>query len=246
MNNMFLLDTMTNKAYLEIANTPMLWAMVIPTVIMVCIQAYIFIRDAVKAGPLVGLTASDTKEAMRAGAICSIGPGLSMFTVMVAMMSLLGGPFAWLRLSIIGTIVTEMLGATAGATAMGVDVASADYGITAFTCSVWVITLNTWGFFIVNLLFAHRVEKVKMAIEKHDTKMFDAVGLCVMIGCISMFLAGQMVGGTPKFVAAIAGFVVMIGLLKVSDKHPKLREYNLGIAMLIAIFIAQYVSEMGG
>ncbi len=207
MNNVFLLDTMTNKAYLDIANSPMMWAMVIPTVVMVCIQAYIFMRDAIKAGPLVGLTASDTKEAMRAGAICSIGPGLSMFTVMVAMMSLLGGPFAWLRLSIIGTIVTEMLGATAGATAMGVDVASMDYGITAFTCSVWVITLNTWGFFIVNLLFAHRVENVKMAIEKHDTTMFDAVGLCVMIGCVSMFLAGQMVGGTPKFVAAIAGFV---------------------------------------
>lgn len=84
-------DTMTNKGYLEIANSPMMWAMVIPTVIMVCIQAYVFIRDAVKAGPIVGLTKEDTREAMRAGAICSIGPGLSMFTVMIALMSILGG-----------------------------------------------------------------------------------------------------------------------------------------------------------
>lgn len=240
------MDTMLNKEYLEIANSPMMWAMVIPTVIMVCIQAYVFIKDAIKAGPIVGLTPQDTKEAMRAGAICSIGPGLSMFTVMIALMSILGGPFAWLRLSIIGTITTEMLGATAGATAMGVDLTSPDYGIIAFTCSVWVITLNTWGFFIVNLLFAHRMEKVKMAVDRYDAKMFDAVGLCVMIGCVSMFLAGQMVGGTGKFVAAIAGFLIMTVLMAISEKMPKLKEYNLGLAMLAAIFIAQFIVQMGG
>lgn len=239
-------DTMTNKAYLDVANSPMMWVVVIPTVIMVCIQAYIFIRDAIKAGPIVGLTKQDTKEAMRAGAICSIGPGLSMFTVMIALMSILGGPFAWLRLSIIGTITTEMLGATAGATAMGVDLGGLDYGITAFSCSVWVITLNTWGFFIVNLLFAHKMEKVKIAVERHDAHMFDAVGLCVMIGCVAMFLAGQMVGGTGKFIAAIAGFVIMTILVRISEKYPKLKEYNLGLAMLAAIFIAQFVVQIGG
>lgn len=247
MNPVLLMtDTMTNKTYLEIANSPMMWAMVIPTVIMVCIQAYVFIRDAVKAGPIVGLTKEDTKEAMRAGAICSIGPGLSMFTVMIALMSILGGPFAWLRLSIIGTITTEMLGATAGATAMGVELAGPEYGITAFACSVWVITLNTWGFFIVNLLFAHRMEKVKAVVDRHDANMFDAVGLCVMIGCVAMFLAGQMVGGTGNFIAAVAGFFVMLVLLKISEKVPKLKEYNLGLAMLAAIFIAQFIVGMGG
>ncbi|MCQ4726751.1 DUF5058 family protein [Anaerotignum faecicola] len=244
--SLMLLDTMTNKGYLEIANSPMMWAMVIPTLIVVCLQAYIFIRDAVKAGPIVGLTSKETKEAMRAGAICSIGPGLSMFTVMIALMSILGGPFAWLRLSIIGTMTTEMLGATAGATAMGVELGGPDYGIIAFTCSVWVITLNTWGFFIVNLLFAHKVEKVKVAIEKHDTHLFDSVGLCVMISSIAMFLAGQMVGGTGKLIAGIAGFIVMYILLFISDKFPKLREYNLGISMLLAIFIAQFFVDMGG
>ncbi|KXL52959.1 hypothetical protein CLNEO_15010 [Anaerotignum neopropionicum] len=246
--DLFLLtaDTMTNKAYLDVANSPMMWAVVIPTVIMVCIQAYVFIQDAIKAGPIVGLTKQDTKEAMRAGAICSIGPGLSMFTVMIALMSILGGPFAWLRLSIIGTITTEMLGATAAATAMGVDLGGPDYGITAFSCAVWVITLNTWGFFIVNLLFAHRMEKVKMAVERHDAHMFDAVGLCVMIGCVAMFLAGQMVGGTGKFIAAIAGFIIMTILIQISEKYPKLKEYNLGIAMLAAIFIAQFVVQIGG
>lgn len=243
--NTILLDTMTNGGYMEVANSWGLWLCVIPVVLVELAQAAIFIRDAVKAGNLVGLTKQDCKEAMRAGAICTIGPGLSMFTVMVAFMSLIGGPFAWLRLSIIGTITTEMLGATAGATAMGVDLAGAQYGIEAFTCSVWVITLNTWGFFIVNLLFAHKMENVKVAMEKHDIRMFNTIGGCLMIGCIAQFLAGQVVGGLPKMTAAIAGFVSMTILMFVTKKHPRLSEYNLGIALIIGILVAQLVAEMG-
>ena len=94
--NTFLLDTMTNGGYLEVANSPMMWVCVIHVVIVEMIQAALFIKDAIKAGPIVGLSKDDCKTAMRAGAICTIGPGCSMFTVMVAFMSIMGGPFAWL------------------------------------------------------------------------------------------------------------------------------------------------------
>ena len=222
-------DTMTNKAYLEIANSPMLWAMVIPTVLAMCVQAYVFIKDAVKAGPIVGLTKEDTKTAIKAGCICSFGPGMSMFTVMIAFMAIMGGPFAWLRLSIIGTITTEMLGATAGATALGVELGGPDYGIIGFANSVWVITL---------------IEKFKGFIDRYDTKMFDAVGMAVMIGCIAKFLSGQCVGGLPKVVAAVSGFVIMLIFMAIGKKKPKFNEFALGLAMLAAIFIAQAVRVM--
>ncbi len=232
------MDFMTNKEYLQIANSPMLWICVIPVVIVEMLQAAIFIRDAVKAGEIVGLTKDDCKEAIRAGAICTIGPGISMFTVMVAFMSIVGGPFAWLRLSIIGTVVTETLGATAGATAMGVDLGGPDYGIMAFTCSVWVITLNTWGFFIVNLLFAHKMESIKVAMEKRDMRMFNIIGGCLMIGCIAMFLAQQCTN-IAKISGAVGGFIVMTILMVLTRKHPRLAEYNLGIALICGILIAQ-------
>lgn len=90
------------------------------------------------------------------------------------------------------------------------------------------------------------MEKVKAVVDRYDANMFDAVGLCVMIGCVAMFLAGQMVGGTGNFIAAVAGFLVMLILLKISEKVPKLKEYNLGLAMLAAIFIAQFIVQMGG
>ena len=239
-------DTMTNKEYLQIANMPIFWAMVIPTVLAMCWQAASFIKTAVNAGPLVGLSKEDSKIAIRAGVLSSFGPGLSMFTVTVAFMAIMGGPFAWLRLSIIGTIVTETLGATAGATALGMNLGGPEYGIIGWANSVWVITLNTWGFFIVDLLFFHKIESLKGVIDRIDGKMFDYVGLCVMIGCIAKFTSGQMVGGLAKITAGVAGFIIMLLILKISEKAPKVKEFALGVSMLLAIFLAQAVKVMMG
>ena len=238
-------DTMTNGGWKEIANGAGMWIAVIPTVIMLCVQAIIFIRHAIKHGELAGLTKDDINTAIKAGTICTIGPGMSMFTVMVAFMDLVGAPYAWLRLSIIGTITTEMLGATAGATALGVELGSPEYGIIAFCNSVWVIALNTWGFFLVNLIFAHRIEGLKSVLDRHDTQIFSIVGTCVMIGCIAQFVAGQVVNGAAYIVAAVAGFLIMLAFLKISDKKPKFGEFALGLAMLAAICIAQAAKLMG-
>ena len=110
---------MTNGGWKEIANGAGMWIAVIPTVIMLCIQAIVFIRHAVKHGELAGLTKDDINTAIKAGTICTIGPSMSMFTVMVAFMDLVGAPYAWLRLSIIGTITTGIVSPTeAGAIAV--------------------------------------------------------------------------------------------------------------------------------
>ena len=105
--------------------------------------------------------------------------------------------------------------------------------------------MNTWGFFLVNLLFAHRIEGLKNVLDRHDTQIFSIVGTCVMIGCIAQFMAGQMVNGIPYVVAGVAGFCIMLAFLKIADKKPKFGEFALGLAMLAAIFIAQVVKNMG-
>ena len=68
--------------------------------------------------------------------------------------------------------------------------------------------------------------------------------MAVMIGCIAKFLSGQCVGGLPKVVAAVSGFVIMLVFMAIGKKKPKFNEFALGLAMLAAIFIAQAVRVM--
>ena len=53
------------------------------------------------------------------GLISAIGPALGVFIVMVGLMASIGGPMAWLRLSIIGAAATELSAANIGAEACG-------------------------------------------------------------------------------------------------------------------------------
>ena len=51
-------------------------------------------------------------------------------------------------------------------------------------------------------------------------------------------------GGLPKVVAAVSGFVIMLIFMAIGKKKPKFNEFALGLAMLAATFIAQAVRVM--
>src|SRR5690554_150426 len=106
------------KDYLEIANDPMLWVMAIPAVAMVGVQAYLFSKRAFNASKTTSLSKEQCRKAFKVGAVSAIGPSLSVFVVMIAMMAVIGGPVTWLRLSFIGAAPTELTASTIGAKAM--------------------------------------------------------------------------------------------------------------------------------
>ena len=124
--------------YLDVANDPMLWVLSFPLVIIVAILAISFTQKAKKVAPLVGLTKEEQKVAFRAGAISAIGPALGVFIVMLGLISQIGGPLAWQRLSVIGAAPTELTAAEMAAAAFDKSLTSADYGLIEFSNTTWV------------------------------------------------------------------------------------------------------------
>lgn len=81
----------------------------------------------------------------RIGLISAIGPAMGVFIVLVGLMAAIGGPMAWMRLSIIGAAPTELTAATFGAEASGVELGGAGYGLTAMAVSWFTMALNGAG-----------------------------------------------------------------------------------------------------
>ncbi len=231
--------------YLNIANDPLLWVIVIPTVIMVAIQAFLFSRKAYKASEVTKLTKQDCNTAFRVGAISAIGPSLSVFVVMVAMMAVIGGPITWLRLSIIGAAPTELTAATIGAQAMGVEFGSPEYGITEFASSVWTMCLNGCGWLIFCGLFTDKLSKLQDKVAGGDSKLMTEICGAAVLGTASYLVISnslKKIDGMSKFAkdmfgAALISAIAMVILDKVSVKMPKLKEYNLGISMILGMIV---------
>ena len=109
-----------NEEILKLANQLILWPLCAVVVLISLIQAILYTRLANKTAKTLGITSETCQKAFKAGLITAIGPAISGFIVMVGMISVIGAPMSWMRLSIIGAATTEMAGAQFGAEAMGV------------------------------------------------------------------------------------------------------------------------------
>ncbi len=231
------------KEYLKVANDPMMWVMVMPAIILVFVQVFLISKRAIDAAHIVNMTKEETKTALRTGFISGIGPASSVFIVMLAMTAVLGGPITWLRTVIIGAASTELAGATIGAQAMGVEFGGSSYGITEFANSVWVMVLNGSGWLLVCGLFTDKLGGLQNKVAGGDSKLMGVMGGAAMVATMSYMVSSHILAGGGRLVTAIVSGIAMLGLLKISEKMPKLSEHTLGIAMVIgmiagAIFVS--------
>ena len=217
--------------YLAIANAPIFWALCGITVVISLAQALLFMRQAKRAAVEVNLEQGLANKAFKIGLISAIGPACGVFIVMVGLMASIGGPMAWLRLSIIGAAATELSAATMGAQAAGVEFGGNGYTLTVMAVSWFAMALNGAGWLLVSGTVTPALEKLRGKLSGGDAKW-----LAVLSGACSLGILGYLNAST---IACLAGALSMVAIMKlIVPKHPKLAEYSLGIAMVIGMFFA--------
>lgn len=235
--------------YLQISNLPIIWFLCSFTVIIAALQAVLFIRAANKATNECQINPEIPKKAFRVGLVTAIGPALGVFIVMVGLMSAIGGPMSWLRLSIIGAAPTELAAATNGATAAGVTLGGEGYTLEIMAVSWFAMALNGAGWLLLTGVATPSLEKLRDKLSGGDTHWLGYMSAACSIGVFGYlninsiiskgFLNGGPVVNMGNLVAVVSGALCMMALGKwVVPKHPKLAEYSLGIAMLFGIACA--------
>lgn len=234
-----------NPEILKIANQPIFWILGAIPVCIAVIQSILYTKLSMKNAEHVGLDQSTCKKAFKSGLITSIGPSIGVFIVLVGLMSVIGGPMSWLRLSIIGSAPLEIMHAEIGAKVMGVKFGSAEYGIDAMVLSWTTLALGTQGWIWFVMAFAPKLEKIRAKVGNKDPKWLGVLSAAAMIAVFGNLSTGRMLQGTDIMVAVISGAAIMIFLGKVvTVKYPKLAEYAVGIAMLGAMICASLANVL--
>lgn len=228
--------------YLQISNQPIMWVLCGITVFVSVIQTVLFIRLAKKATKEIQLNPELPKKAFRIGFVSAIGPAAGVFIVMVGLMSAIGGPISWLRLSIIGAAATELAAATNGATAAGVTLGGEGYTLTILAVSWFAMALNGAGWLISTGLFTPSLEKLRDKLSGGDMGWLGVMSAACSIGIFGYLNANSMVKGLNvnvkvSAVVIISAIAMMLINKTIVPKHPKLAEYSLGIAMIIGIIV---------
>ena len=228
---------------MQIANSLPMWIACGSAVLLVVVQALVFAKNAFSAGKKIGLTDKQLKGAIKSSAITSIGPSIVILSGMLSLLITVGGPMAWMRLSLIGSVMFESIAAGFGTSAVGVTLGADTLTPLALTMAVWTMILGSIGWVIFATFSASRMDKVQTKLTGGDSAKLVAISTAAIIGAFSAMSASHRVRLNKNSLACVLGAVFMGILVTVSKKEELkwLREWNLTISILAAMIITAII-----
>lgn len=204
---------------MKIANSVPMWIACGIAVSLVIVQAVVFARNAYSAGKKLGLTEKQMKGAIKSSAITSIGPSIVILSGMLSLLITVGGPMAWMRLSLIGSVMFESIAAGFGTSAVGVQLGADTLTPLTLDMAVWTMILGSIGWVIFATISASRMDKVQHKISGGDPAKLIAISGAAIIGAFSAMSASHLVKVNKNSLSCILGAVIMGVLINTIRKR---------------------------
>lgn len=226
-------------AYMEIANSRWLWLSTAPVVSVVLLQAAIFLRRAWQDGKEMGLSDEQLRTGFKTGFISAIGPAFAVLAGMLALIATVGGPIAWMRLSVIGSLAFELPAAEIGVSQFGYSLGDGDITPEAYATAVWTMILGGTGWLLVSAFGTPYMETARQWIADGRDDLVPIISSAAMLGAFAYFLSGEITSGTPEAGSAAVGGLMMLIVLHIADKRDAqwVREWALGTAMVVGLLV---------
>ncbi len=231
--------------YMQIANSRVMLILCSIVILIVAIQAIIFIRKAISRGRELGMDENVIKPTIQNSILLSIVPSLPVIVLMLALSVPLGRYFPWLRLSVVGGAAYEGIAANVGAQSVGLEDIS-DPGLTPdhFVVIGFIMTIGIIGGMVFNVLFMKQIDKAAItarnkAKQRGSTGFLTILSAALLVAMLAV-ISTPFVLNTENFESIIAflssGIAVLV-LNKLADKYNKsaLREFSFTIALLVGI-----------
>ena len=228
---------------LQIANSLPMWLACGVAVVLVIAQALIFIKKAMDAAPKVGLTKEEVNKAVKSSALTSIGPSIVVLSGMLSLLVTVGGPMAWMRLSFIGSVMFESIAAGIGTGSVGVQLGVDELTPLALTMAVWTMIIGSVGWIIFSTFAADKMDKIQAKLAGSNPAGLTIISSGAIIGVFAAMVGQKLVALDKNALATVLGGVLMFVMMQItkSDKYAKLREWNLTIAILVAMAITAVI-----
>lgn len=233
--------------YIDIANSRLLFIMVAAVIAVVFIQSVIFFIIAWKRGIALGMSRKKMVDAVRSSAIFSVVPSLPILLALVAMVPVLGLPFPWLRLGVIGSAPYELLAANIGAQSMGVQgLGQSGYTAQVFVNSMWIMSVGILWSPVIFLLFAKRLQRGMSNMKKSDSKWLEILIASLFFGMLSVFIGQPIVNGGIELATILSSAAIMFALTLLIRRFgiDWLSNFSLSIAMIASMALAIFYARI--
>lgn len=227
------------KDYLEIANNPLLYIGVALLLGIVFWQAAVYIRRSLKRAEELGIPREKLRKAAKVAALTSLVPSFAIVVALLTLAPVLGLPFSWGRLSIIGSLSYELLAADIGAKASGVALGGTGYGASAFLTSVCTQTVGSFvTLFLTMFAFKWYKDRLNKSLKKESSGTWGRVLVAaIIVSMYSRFMAEPIALGGVALVTMLVSAAAMVGTSFLIKKLrlKGLSDFALSISMIVGM-----------
>ena len=236
------------QSYLNIANSTWVLLIVSIPILIVVIQAILFLRVSLKEAQRQMIARDTVKKVITNSAIFSIIPSLPILISLAVLMPVLGKFIPWLRLSVMGSAAYESFAADLTIKAFGLT-GLGDLSLTPkiFVSVIWVMTLVIMVGPLLNIFVLKPYDKKLRTFKKTGGFMMVAVA-AMFIGMLSMLTVPVLLNFQQPvaiLTAVVAGAsVVLLDWLAKKTGKKALGEFSFPLSMLIGMAAAVLTNSL--
>lgn len=227
-----------------VAFHPVLWVTMAGVFAVILLQSIIYYRAIVKAGSAVNLTPHQVSQSVRSGAVAAIGPSLAVSLVAISLLPLFGTPAVLTRIGLVGSAAFDVAAAGMAAGTQGAELGGPTYTQKIFAIGFGAMTLGGLAWMLSALILTPIMAKGDQTLRKVDPTIMLIVPGAAMLGAFfTLTLAEAPKSSVHLVMLLVSGATMGLCLLGAHYlKKPWLREWGLGIAVLVSLTVAYFMT----
>jgi hypothetical protein len=222
-------------SFREVSESSLLYACVIIGIILIASFAVYYLilcyRHAVKLGVDRGII----KNIIKSSISFAIIPSVAIVVGLVSLAAVIGIPYSWFRLSVIGSVAYELMASNMALDALGTDVTTAD-GY-AFGLMMWAMCLGMTVGIVFNIFFVKKIHMGTLSIGKGDAKWGALSQTVFMTTLITVLVVPMLISDLPTLMTFITSGVIaiLITMLSKTFSIKWLESFTLAFSLLGAM-----------
>ena len=222
-------------SYKEVSESSLLYILVIASLLIIAAICVYYLMICIRKAREMGISKQKVNEIIKSTTIFSIVPSIAIAIGLVTLVIVIGIPYAWFRLSVIGSVSYELMASNMALSALNLDLANADAD--AFGMIMWVMCIPITSTVLANIFVCKPMHLGTMRIGSGDKKWGALSQTTFMTALLVVLIVPMIFGGLVGLLTFVTSSLIAVAVSMLAKKTGAkwLNDFVLAICLIGAM-----------
>ncbi len=222
-------------SYKEVSESSLLYVLVIVSLLIIAAICVYYLILCMRKAKEMGISKQKVNEIIKSTAIFSVVPSIAITIGLVTLVIVIGIPYAWFRLSVIGSVSYELMASNMALSALNLDLVNADAA--AFGLIMWVMCVPITSTVLANIFVCKPMHLGTMRVGSGDKKWGALSQTTFMTALLVVLIVPMIFGGLVGLLTFITSalIAVVVSMLAKKTGAKWMNDFILAICLIGAM-----------